>query len=201
MDKNSLFKHTLVLSLPHREDRQMASAKELEKLDINYQFFHAVNGHEIETKQPLLPGEYGIKLSHIKILEKAIENKLESIFIFEDDIVLHNSIVEILERNYKFLDEAQFIYLGGSHRGPISNVGGDVYKASDLYTTHAMWIHHSMFEEAIETLKFHPFQQLDNCYVILQKKYTCLTIYPNIAYQKDGYSDIQNKLVSYEWLR
>lgn len=201
MNKNSLFENTLVLSLPHREDRQAASVQELKKLDIDYNFFPAVNGHEIEVKQPLLPGEYGIKLSHIQILREAIKNKLESVFIFEDDIVLHNSVSEILERNYEFLTDAQFIYLGGSHRGPITHVGGDVYQAGDLYTTHAMWIHNSMFSEIIETLQFHPFHQLDNCYVFLQKKYRCLTIYPNIAYQKDGYSDIQNKLVSYEWLK
>lgn len=201
MSKN-LFENTVVLSLTHRFDRRDHVTKEMKKHGIPFKFHDAVNGYEVPRNASLLPGEIGIKISHIEILEKAKQDSLESIFIFEDDVVLDERIHEIIKENIQFIpDDCGLVYLGGAHRGFLNKIGGVIHKTCSTYTTHAMWLHQSLFDEAIKVITSYEDQQLDNCYVILQERANACTFYPNAAWQKDDYSDIQSKFVNYGWLK
>jgi len=200
MTFDELFQNTLVLSLEHRLDRRIKVAEELKKLPIEYNFFTAINGHEIFDNSFLLPGENGIKLSHVNILQHALNHNWDSVFIFEDDVILHEQIYAVLLENINFVDSDLF-YLGGHHRSILNKIQNHVFQTHDTYTTHAMWIKKTLFQEAIDTFNIYKNQQLDNCYAILQKKYQAFTVYPNVAWQSNDYSDIQNNFINYDWLK
>jgi hypothetical protein len=202
MNIEELFKNTLVLSLEHRFDRRKFMQDTMKEQAINFYFFNAINGVEIENSTNLLPGEYGIKKSHIEIIKEAQIKQYSSIFIFEDDVEFCENFKAEINNNIKLIpDDCDLLFLGGAHRGSICHVMGKIYKTSCTYTTHAMWINSSIYSEIIKIMNQNPNQQLDNCYVILQNMYNCYTFYPNLAWQKDDYSDIQNKFVKYDWLK
>lgn len=203
MELNNIFKNTVVLSLPHRLDRQNQVKLDLKKINIKWSFFEAINGHEltVRTMPELLPGEEGIKLSHIKILEYAKQQNLDSIFIFEDDVELDIDVLPKLKQMSNVSENCELLYLGGHHREPIYHVNQNIYKTLSTYTTHAMWIKNTLFDKALERIKTLNNQQLDNCYVSLQKEHNTYTFYPAIAWQSNDYSDIQNKFINYNWLK
>ena len=198
-----LFENTLVLSLPHRFDRRAFVSNELKKININWQFFDAVNGYEMpkETRGVLLPGEIGIKESHIQMLQKAIDNNWDSVFIFEDDVEFCPDVLDKLTQIENVPDNCELLYLGGHHRGPLSRVKGEIFRTGVTFTTHAMWLKNTIFAESIQRMKELPTQQLDNCYVTLQREILACTFAPNIAWQRNDYSDIQNKFIDYQWLK
>jgi GR25 family glycosyltransferase involved in LPS biosynthesis len=200
MTLDELFNNTLVLSLEHRLDRRIKVQEEIRKLPIKYNFYFGINGHEANNDTSLLPGENGIKLSHINILTHAINQNWESVFIFEDDVVFSDNIMNTLEKNLHNIN-CDLFYLGGHHRGQLHHIQNEIYQTFDTYTTHAMWIKKTLFQEAIDTFNIYKNQQLDNCYAILQKKHKTFTIYPNVAWQSNDYSDIQNKFINYDWLK
>lgn len=198
-----IFKHTLVLSLKHRFDRQAQMKNELKKIDISWDFFDAVNGYEKTTNivSNLLPGEKGIKESHIQMLQKAIDNNWDSIFIFEDDVEFCPNIKIILQEFTKNIPEnCDLLYLGGHHRGVLTPVQDNVYQTKSTFTTHAMWISKSIFNKAIDIIK-NTDKPLDDCYSILQQSILAYVVYPNIVWQRNDYSDIQNKFNDYSWLK
>ena len=203
MTFDQLFRNTYVLSLPHRLDRREHIKGEFKNSGFSFEFFDAVNGHELTDAGPLLPGEHGIKESHIQILKTAIDRKFDSIFVFEDDAVLLPGFRQTLDSNLPILPDCDLLYLGGVHRAPLSrlNPQGEIYKTTDTYTTHAMWIKSTLFQVTQDVFVNHPDQQLDNCYALMQKEYEACVLFPSIVTQKNDYSDIQNQFVNYSWIR
>jgi GR25 family glycosyltransferase involved in LPS biosynthesis len=99
MTKEEIFKHTIVLSLEHRYDRRDFITKTMDKMNISFDFFNAINGHETFNPTNLLNGEYGIKLSHIEIMKYCKQNNFSGILIFEDDVVFCDDFYEKLNKN------------------------------------------------------------------------------------------------------
>ncbi len=93
-----------VISLLQSKDRKESMIKQLAPLNLDYQFFPAVNGYnkehqkfeqaapvlsETKTGRPMLDTETAVFASHYKLWQKAVALN-ESIIILEDDIVLTN---------------------------------------------------------------------------------------------------------------
>lgn len=204
LNAENLFENTFVLSLPFRFDRRKHIQEELSKINISYQFYDAVNGLEIELPEgnTLLPGEVGIRMSHLEMLRHAKENEWKSIFIFEDDAVFCEDPWSHIQKGLSSLPEVPaFIYFGGSHLVHPTHVDGRIYKTTALSTTHAMWINGAIFDHCIDNIERNPNLQVDMCYVQLQSVLPTYVFYPPVAWQKDDYSDIQGKFVNYTWIK
>ena len=202
MDISKLFQNTVVLSLPHRLDRRIKVKQQLDANKIFFEYYDAVNGHETEYIGPLTKGEHGIKMSHIKILLNCIECSKSGVLIFEDDIILDENFLENITKDIKNVpDDMQILYLGASHHVEPKKIKGNIYKLLHSYTTHAMYIDKSVFNTLIEAQKNNPHVPLDVVYAHYQPILSVYGFYPNLAWQKDDYSDIQNKFVKYDWLK
>lgn len=202
MKLQSLFENTKIITLPHRFDRQEFVKKELEKLPIFYDFYEGINGHELDYNGPLLKGENGIKLTHIEILKKCIESNSNSCFIFEDDVELHENVLAELERILPLVpDDVDVLYLGASHHIRPQHINDNIYKVFHSYCAHAVFINKTVFVKLLDGLRFHSDKPLDVVYAIIQPTINAYAIYPHLAWQKNTYSDIQNKFVDYEFLR
>ena len=202
MEINQLFKNTYVISLPHRIDRQESVKKEIGKLPIFYSFYEGINGHESNYNGPLLKGEYGVKATHIEILKRCIEENLESCFIFEDDVELHENILEELERSLQNIpSNVDMLYLGASHHVKPDLIKDNVYKVNHSYCAHAVFINKSVFKLLKDSLIANENLPLDVIYAIIQPNINAYAIFPHLAWQKNTYSDIQNKFIDYEFLK
>lgn len=201
------FDKTYLINLKNRPDRLKSFQEEVTKYDLgNYDVFTAINGKEIKNKpnSVLSDGEIGVILSNIEILKDAKEKKYKKILIVEDDCYFTDEVKKIHDY-MKFLpNEWDMLYFGGNHNthvgvGPPTIINEKVIKLHHTYAAHFVVIDSKMFDEILFLLSMFN-KQLDVVYSDLQKKYNVYSFYPAIAKQKEGFSDIQNANVDYNWL-
>lgn len=197
LNKNNLF----VISLPFRFDRRQHVCDQFKKYDLEFTFFDAINGHELEYSGPLKKGEEGIRQTHIALLNKAIDNNLDYIFICEDDVVFANNCFQILDTALSKLSNFDALYLGGNHLHFPTKIFDNIIRLNHTVAIHAIILHKNIFVEALQTIIENTNIPVDNAYTILQSKHNFYGIYPPIAWQKDDYSDIQSVFVKYDWLK
>ncbi len=116
MSLNEIFNKIYVINLKRRNDRRILCSKKLEKLNIEYEYWPAIDGYESKydtlCKQVLKKkdvwinskGAIGLILTYINILENALMKKYENILIFEDDICFHKDFENQLQRAKKNID-------------------------------------------------------------------------------------------------
>jgi GR25 family glycosyltransferase involved in LPS biosynthesis len=192
-----MLKNVYVLTLEHRLDRQISVQNEFKKHNINFNFFYGINGHEFDYKGTLLKGEWGVQQSHLKILKMAIEKQLEYICIFEDDVHLDINFNQNIELPFDF----DLFYFGGMHKEPIQFVRDNIYTVSNTVCLHAVLVRNTVYQKLIEIISANPEKPVDDAYALTQKNVNAYCVYPPLAWQKDDYSDIQNKFVKYDWLK
>lgn len=101
-----------VISLKSATARREHISNEFGKKNVNFEFFDAITPNEIEATAKeldlnirdteLTPGEIACLLSHVFLWKKAIDERLDYIAIFEDDIYLGDNAD-------KFLNSDQWI--------------------------------------------------------------------------------------------
>ena len=203
---NQYFDKIYCVNLDKRTDRWGECLNEFKKHNMTVDRFSAVDGsmETINRQTRLNDGEIGVILSNIKILEDAIKNEYESILILEDDIIFDDSLSDIKSYFDSLPDDWNMLYFGGNHnthmglQGP-KIINEKVCKLHNTFAAHCVGIKKDMFQLLIDVLsKFNG--QLDVEYAKLQKIFNIYSFYPAIAKQRPGYSDIQNKVVDYNWL-
>lgn len=172
--------NTFVISLKNRSDRREKITKELERNNIDFQFFDA-----IEDKN----GTLGCFKSHTSIIRKAIESDLEYVFIMEDDCYFIDKF-EVPN----LPEEWDMLFFGGA----VNKIYDDYYyhwkKASNWYA-HCYIIHKSIFQTIIDlSEKLVGVKAIDEIYCEDIHPYVnSYVVYPTIASQYDNYSDIEKK--------
>ena len=202
MTKEDLFKNSYVISLTHRFDRRQRIEKELGAHNVPFKFFDAVNGHELNYNGQLLKGEEGVRQSHVKLFEKCINEKSDSVFIFEDDVELPENFNHSLDTALEAVpSDADMFYLGASHHQKPTLVKDNVYRITHSYTAQALWISGRLFFDLKTIINSNPHLPVDVIYAILQPKINAYAVFPHLAWQYNSYSDIQNKIVNYDFLK
>ena len=111
--QHSTAQHNYVISLTTEQNRRKHITEEFGKQNIPFAFFDAITPDLIEEtakkfnitldrspKAKLSDGEIGCALSHIVLWNLTLENNLNYINIFEDDIHLGENAKELLEIDY-----------------------------------------------------------------------------------------------------
>lgn len=140
------FDGVLVLNLGIRPDRWK---KFLSNLPMNWPFrppfrFDAVDGSKVDfpSNWKSNHGAWGCYLSHLRILEMAIERGLNSILVLEDDAVFCKTFSTDVRSFFAELpDDWELIYLGGQHielhLGLPEKISTWVYRPFNTNRTHA----------------------------------------------------------------
>ncbi len=187
------------INLDRRPDRYEFAKKEFEKFGIeNVERFSAIDGNLITNNTNLLKGELGILETHISLIKKCIEEGLNNVLIMEDDVVFTNKLNNLDEYMLSVPSDWDFIYFGGNHKygNPPEKINEKVIKLNFTVAIHCIAIKNTMFETILNVLEMKK-KQVDGYYGDLQKIFNAYSFYPNIANQRIGYSDIQNKPVDY----
>ena len=143
---------TFAISLQKNKIRREYIIKHLNKLNLDYEIFDAIDGQKL-TKEDIAKycsteiihqypskdyneGVIGCALSHYSIYKKIVEMKLKCAFVIEDDIVLPVNIKDILdelEQNIKKNEIILLYYFGtGSKPFRISVIGEQILKTGRL---------------------------------------------------------------------
>jgi len=179
----------VVINLKIRPDKKDYIEKQLKSRSIQSTFFIAEKHNDPKR---------GCLESHLSVIKEAIKNNVKYLLIFEDDckFISGFSTMEEVPKDW------DMIYLGGTvHRVLDKEYKG--YAKVQCWTTHAYIINLQNEKLTQEILKADNYEgEIDRYY--LEKIHPNFNAYmcdPMIAIQKEGFSDIENKEVSYDFMQ
>jgi GR25 family glycosyltransferase involved in LPS biosynthesis len=195
-----------IINLTHRTDRYKDVFAECIKNDIIPVRIDAIDGKRDLSHlagDRLLQAHYGCAESHIKSLEATYDGKGEYSLIIEDDCVLSDNFKEKLSEYAKQLpDDWDLLYLGGNLINASNYKGGslinndaaekfsdNLYMAKNVLTTHAYIVRNNSIPELLNVIKSRK-DRIDILFCEFQKQNKCFIVYPELAWQRVGYSDI-----------
>lgn len=124
---DELIPAVFVISLKHSKDRRASIQKQMDKLNIPFEFHDAFDGRnllkgdsridwkEVE-KYPfwLSNGVLGCTLSHYFVYERIVQRQLPLAVILEDDCILNGDSIEVLKKLSTYLkgNEVLLLYYG-----------------------------------------------------------------------------------------
>jgi GR25 family glycosyltransferase involved in LPS biosynthesis len=204
---SNLLENTIFINLNERTDRLEHILNELPKIGIkNAERFNA-----IRTKN----GAVGCTLSHIKCLEIAKQNNYPHVFICEDDITFLNPDVfkKSLQKfaNSNYYNEFDVLLLAGNNCPPFEKSNDYCIRISNCRTTTGYVVKQHYYDKLIQNFKDgvrNLIREPDNKnqYAVdmfwrtLQINDKWYLIIPLTVVQKEGYSDIENRLTNYKHL-
>ena len=111
----------VVINLERSHDRRERIAEQFENLGLEFEFFTGIDGHElpeqeyteygdgqsglVNWKHPNVPGMLGCWLSHREVWQVALDEGLDMIAVFEDDVTLDPNVEQVLSAVEVGLDE------------------------------------------------------------------------------------------------
>jgi hypothetical protein len=206
MKITDFFDKTYCINLDRRFDRWEECLIEFKKYDIeNVVRWSAIDGNNINKLGSCeKSSQTALILTNIDIIEDSIKNNLKNVLIMEDDIKFSDEVYNISEY-FKYLPEDwDMVYFGGNHNShmgvnPPLIINEKVCKLHNTFKNHCVGINGKSFNTIINKLKEFN-NPLDVIYTDLQRSLNVYCFYPLIATQRISYSDIEGRVVNYNWL-
>ena len=179
-----------IINLTCRPDKKTYIQNHLKSRNIIYDFFMAEK-HSNPAR--------GCLESHLSIIREALKNNIKYLMILEDDCKFISGFAQMNEPP----EDWDMIYLGGTvHRVLNRNKRG--YARVQCWTTHAYIINltnRDMCNQIINELESYE-GEIDRYYLeTVHPNYNVYMCDPMIAIQKEGYSDIEGREVSYDFMQ
>jgi GR25 family glycosyltransferase involved in LPS biosynthesis len=188
------------INLDSRPDRKEHVEKELKKLGLKGTRFSAIKNQK---------GYIGCSMSHIQCIEIAKKRKLDHVLIVEDDItftnpdLLINQLIKFLKSNNDF----DVVLLAGNNDSPYKEIDNCCIRVYNCQTATGYLVKSHYYDYLIQNYKegldnliktgLYSFYALDQYWKKLQKINKWYLIIPLSVVQKDDYSDIEKRDVSY----
>ena len=200
-----MLKNVFYINLDHREDRKQNIENELNELNWEYKRFNAIK---------LKDGRIGCSMSHLALLKKAKQEKLNYIVIIEDDAhflnkaFISNIITKVIQEKIKF---DVFLLAGNIREKPLPTNYQNIFQVKKCCTTTA-YIVSSLYydklianiEESIKLLmkkpKEHYYYAIDVYWQHLQARDDWKMAFPRTVTQRADYSDIEKCNINYDYL-
>ena len=175
-----------VINLKERLDRYKQIKADFETYtNINLIFIDAIK-HE--------KGAIGCFLSHKKCISLAKEQNMPYIIVLEDDCLpgdnFENRLINIVE--YLKNNNDWKLFLGGVKKSnrivyKCNSELEPIYTIKNGYCTHLSIYHHNIYDEVLQV------NHIENCVdTYWHSRFLALITLPFLAYQRNGYSDINN---------
>jgi len=190
---------TYCINLDRRPDRWEKAQKEFELIGItDVHRFSAIDAYDVKIKRSINKGETGCLLSHLDLIKAGKWFNLDYLIIFEDDVEFHPGFNKLFDLSL-IPGDWDMIYFGGNDIHPATRINDRVSKLNCTYTTHAYMIRNTIFDKVIELIG--PAEkQIDVYYADLHPTINAYGFRPKIAFQRECYSDIQNRSIKYKSL-
>ena len=208
------FDKIFCINLQSRKDRWNECLMEFEKHGIiGVTRFEAIVGNLIckekhgdmglKEEDPMyekkLTGRLGCLNSHLSLIKLAKAENLNRILILEDDVQFANNIQKTFRSISKQIPgDWSLLYLGGNEKAHQTKITQNILKVNHMLMGHAVGINCGVYDKLIHLLSQanHP---ADVYYAMIQKEYQCYTIYPYLAWQRSGWSDLEQRFRIYDF--
>lgn len=192
---NNFFDAIYCINLDKRHDRWERVSKSFKNNNIDVIRFPA-----IEHKD----GRIGCIKSHVEILKIAKERNLKNVLIFEDDVVFINSVVDNTFEQLPI--DWEMCYIGANIHTNLIKYSDNLFTIKQAFSTHAIAYNNTIFDFIIN--KYDNIEKLDNYADIydvwlsnnIQQRNKSYIIYPLVAIQEKGYSDIEHNFIDYSFI-
>ena len=206
MNINRIFDKVFCLSLESRHDRWLAVNQEFIDHNIKVERFLGIQGNllEMPLTANVKAGAVACNMGHLFLHKLAEMQKLHSFLIFEDDIALAENASRRFYEIYQneIPQDWDIIYLGGQHfcGQNLTQVSTHVFKCQYTLTTHAVGFKHTVYKKCINALH-NLTLPCDVSYAQMHKNLNAYVVIPHLAWQKPGFSDVENGYVDYTYLK
>jgi glycosyl transferase family 25 len=197
-------KNTYYINLEHRTDRKIHVENQLSTIGLQGNRFNA-----IRTKN----GAIGCTMSHLKLLEFALNNKFEHILIVEDDITFLQPKLFIKQFNNFLANHKDWdvVIISGNNIPPYTNIDDTCVKVNSCQTTTGYLVNGNYISKLMNNIKeglqglirnpnLKPIYAIDRYWFRLQQLDNWFLIIPLTVVQKEDYSDIENRVTDYTYL-
>lgn len=199
-----LFPNKICINLNRRIERWERMQDKFQQHGIHsVRRFAAVDGTTttIPSNWPGTPGAYGCLLSHLEVVREARRLGLESILIFEDDVVFDDQFEQKFSDYIRQLpDDWDMLFFGALHKDELVKVSEHVGRMTESNSTYACVLRNTIFDAFID-LNSKANEVLDMNSLVLQKQFNCYCFLPHLAWVENAYSDAQQKSVHHWYLR
>lgn len=188
-----MFEKAICINLERRKDRWALAQDEFSKFGIDVDRFNA-----IEHDNPMT----GIHMSYLEIFRA---NRGKRVLILEDDVEFIRGAPALQDAINDLPENWDMLYLGGNAQKKQHRFTNWLYKADGILSTHAILYSGGMTEWLADNL-FKPDEFISRKNTIdvwfsqvVQPQFNCFIVYPQIASQRFGYSDICKMNINYKW--
>jgi len=127
------FPKLIVISLERSHERRASIDSQMKNLDLEFEYFDAVDANQLTDEDlkcyseqealldfgsALTKGEIACALSHYRVHKRIIDENLDRVIIFEDDIAIGEDFVGVLRSRDKFPKNSELIYY---HHGKVKS--------------------------------------------------------------------------------
>jgi hypothetical protein len=152
MKLNEAFERVCLISLSYREDRLKRVLDNLNECGLatsgELTHLQATSGNRLGSTPAWFGGgrrAWGCLLSHLRAVEQAAHDDVDSVLILEDEVFFHQQAANWLGQLMSLLPSGWGqLYLGGQHLKDPTEIGG-VLKCANVNRTHAYALYRSHF--------------------------------------------------------
>lgn len=177
-----------VINLPERIDRLREIDSEMERYGVKYTLFEAVKNQD---------GKLGLLDSMKKLLSTAISKNQSNIAVLEDDVTFLAPPIDFLNTVIPQVPEDyNLFYMGANLCQTPWRISENVLQIKMAYATHAIVYSRAGMERALSLLNEH----VTAYDIILMNNMhgdKCYCAYPLLCTQREGWSDIEKKVMNW----
>ena len=199
MNFDEIFPQTLLINLESRTDRLEEATRELGREAVLWERLPAVDAAEVKRPRGYdRPGAYALALRIRLTLRRALREGWETVFFFEDDVVLadglHGKLAQV-----QLPEDWDFFYLGCVHCHPAVVLAPNLVRSLGATSSHAFGVNRKAFRQLLQALRpatgSMPREPvaIDQVLCRLHRETRAYACFPNLAWQRDGYSDLEGK--------
>lgn len=211
---NTYFDCVYCINLDRRLDRWEVAAEQFQRMGIEVERVSAVDGRLLQDlpgsimmaqSSAAIPGAVGCALSHRRVMERAATAGFRRILVLEDDIEFDADAEPRFCEDIKAVPQDWgMLYLGGNHQGGLYPAGKNVWRTGGTFTTSCYAVSRKTIQLLARELPDSPSEvnvPVDVFYAGLHRVIPSYVIKPHIAWQADGFSDIEQSHMEYGFLR
>lgn len=190
------------INLDTRKDRWEECLKEFKKLYIE-------NLVERFPAYKLKDSRAGCNLSHITLIKKAKEDKLNNVLILEDDVKFINNTLLNLKKCIYEIEEKKIDwdawYLGANTHNKLNKITNHLYELKNGFAAHSIAYNKKSYDYILKNYKWKkfvesPHDMYDVWLTNLQNDKRVIVSSPILTTQRESFSDIEKRKVNYKFI-
>lgn len=195
------FDEMYCINLDERTDRWEHAQKEFEKAGIKDRVirFSAIREND---------GRVGIIKSNLDIIKLAKKKGLKNVLVFEDDVTfIVDNPQEVLAKTLEQVNlDWVLFYLGANTHNKLIKIKPNLILLKNAFAVHSMAYSEKAYDIFINRYeglsRISKYNDILDVYLAqhFQEKYICLMVNPMMTTQINSYSDIEKRVVNYDFI-